>query len=86
LCGWKERYVLVFGEGIVRFIELPSYDDKESFIINVETITHISTPKHTGGGASTICFTDGRSIQALVVGKDVDLVRECLGLKPWETK
>ena len=65
----------------MKFIELRSEDREEYFCVNVEAIAYTKVNKNKSGEVE-IFLQGSFNIKAYVVGPDVDILREAMGLKP----
>jgi len=69
----------------MKFIELKSEDGEEYFCVNVDAIAYTKVNKSRAGDVE-IFLKGGFNINAHVVGKDVDIFRDAMGLKPWSAQ
>jgi hypothetical protein len=65
----------------MKFVELRSEDGEEYFCVNVDAIAYTRVNKSNAGGVE-IFLKGGFNITAYVVGKEVDILRDAMGLKP----
>ena len=76
----------------MRFIELPSADERDHLVVNVDAITYIRVIHNTETGSdrsSTVTrffFENGSSVDACVLGEHAELLRNMMGLKPRSTQ
>jgi hypothetical protein len=64
---------------VMKFIELRSEDREEYFCVNVEAIAYTKVSKKRSADVE-IFLKGGFNIKAYVVGRDVDILREVMGL------
>jgi hypothetical protein len=65
----------------VRFVEFPSADEKKHLIVNVEEISHVEVIRENMSSVTRIFFRNGVSVDAQVVGKDVDALVTAMELR-----
>ena len=69
----------------MKFIELRSEDGEKYFCVNVDAIAYTKVNKSKAGDVE-IFLKGGFNINAYVAGKDVDILRDAMELKPWTAK
>jgi len=70
---------------VMKFIELRSEDGGEYFCVNLDAIAYTRDNKSNAGDVE-IFLKGGFNITAYVVGKDVDILRDAMGLRPLSTR
>jgi hypothetical protein len=69
----------------MKFVELRLEDGEECFCMNVDAIAYTKVNKSKAADVE-IFLRGGFNITAFVVGKDADILRDAMGLKPWSAQ